>query len=84
MPPKTFQPQGAFVLATLAALDRKINSFRDVAAHSVDISSRRQAVEIYLLLIGNGYQIAVCIKQFKINLLIALILIYLSVKQRAS
>ena len=72
------------ILASLAALDREIDSFRNVAADAVNVCAWSQPVEIYLLLIGNGDEITVRIEQLENDLLIPLILIDLSVKQRAT
>ena len=68
-------------LTPLPAFDSEIDCLRYIAADAVEIRSRGQTVETYLLLIGNGDQISVGVEQFKDDLLIAMILVDLRIQQ---
>src|SRR4029079_8225816 len=64
--------------------DREIYSRRDTAANTINIRSGRQAIQHDLLLRRCRDQVTVCIQQLKVDLLVAMILIDLSIEVRAA
>ena len=68
----------------LSALDRKIDRLADISANPVNVCSRREIFQIHFLIGSRRDQIAVFVKQFKDDLLVAAVLIDLGIEGRTS